>query len=225
VIASLIRVWNDGLADDDERARLLRPLLPLLIGTEDRAAVSELRAWRAHDWYLRVYAPAWLDLAGLNHHATALRALPAIVGPETPRVMKSARAAARDASVAALTSCRDAAREIAWNAAGEAASAARDAAMDCALPVQSLAASNAARFAAWNDVWDDAWNAASAASRTAAMDAAWPAARDAGRRAARARRHAEHAARVALRPTVERLQSSAVELVRELCAMRSEVQS
>lgn len=73
-----------------------------------------------------------------------------------------------------------------------------------AQPALDAARSRAA--AARAAAWDAAWAAAGAAARDAARDAAWAAAGD------------------ALRPTVEALQASAVELVRAMCAVgRQEV--
>jgi hypothetical protein len=63
--------------------------------------------------------------------------------------------------------------------------------------------------AAWDAARDAGWDAARDAGWDAARDAAWAAARDAARDAAWER----------LRPTMERLEQSAVELVKRMCAV------
>ena len=75
---------------------------------------------------------------------------------------------------------------------------------------------NAAEFAAINRAAEDAaWRAAGGAVQDAAWAAAWRAARDAG--------DADWgAAESALQPVVERLQASAVELMRRLCKIAKE---
>jgi len=140
VIAAFLRSWNDALPDAT-RTTLLRPLLPLVIGTRTTDADDETRAWMAVDWLVRVNAPAWFDLTpALAHHASALRSLP-------PVTVGTARAV-------------------------------------CSV---ALAARDAARAAAWAEAWAEA--AAGAA------------------------------AGVALAPTVAALQASAVQLVRQMCAV------
>ena len=64
VIASLVRAWNDDL-DDHERDALLRPLVPMIVGTRSTGAVEHRRAMLAGDWLVRENAPAWLRLAGM----------------------------------------------------------------------------------------------------------------------------------------------------------------
>ena len=68
-------------------------------------------------------------------------------------------------------------------------------------------ASAAAGAAVWDAAWDAAGDAARAAARAAARDAAWAAAWD--------------AAGAALKPTIERLQLSAQDLVRRMCEVKS----
>jgi hypothetical protein len=116
VISSFLRAWNDSLRSNEERDRLLKPLIPRLVGTRN-AALEEKRALLAADWLVRVNTPAWLRLAGLTVHADVLAALPEITsfaqipsirGPiEEARENAASRAAARDAA-------RAAARDAAW---------------------------------------------------------------------------------------------------------------
>ena len=121
VIAAFMRSWNDALPDAD-RARLLLPLLPDVIGTRTTDADDETRAWMATDWLVRVNAPAWLDLKpSLEAHAAALRALPPIMSSAVARDSQLVITAARDAaSVAARAAAWDVARAAAWAVAGAA---------------------------------------------------------------------------------------------------------
>src|SRR6185436_11442285 len=66
VLGAFLRSWNDGLPDNETRNRLLRPLIPLVIGTNTGPVDDETRAWLATDWLVRVHTPAWLELAGLS---------------------------------------------------------------------------------------------------------------------------------------------------------------
>ena len=143
VLGAFGRVLNDVLPDG--RRQDLKPLVPLLPGTAGDGK-DQVRGLMAADWLVRVYLPAWLELAGLD--AGELRGLP---------VLDSARARAA------------AAWDIAWDAAWVAAGAAAcEAAWDAAFD----AAWDAARDAPWDAPWVAAWVAA----RDAARDAAWVAA-------------------------------------------------
>ena len=191
VIGAFLRSWNDALPTDEGRQRLLRPLLPLVIGTRADNATELWRSYMALDWLVRVHTPAWLRLAGLDDHAEALIALDEITGPATMEkalpALNTARAAARDTWAAAGA----AAWGATWAAAGDAA---RD----------------AARAATWAAAGAAAGDAARAATRAAAGDAARAATRAAARAAAGA------AAGAALLPTVAELQVSAQDLVRRM---------
>lgn len=186
-ITAFVNGWNDGLPSDAERNRLIRPLLPCVIGTRSTIATAERRSYLALDWMIRVHAPKWLDLAeSLQSHAQRLRDLDEIVD------LASAIAAGR------LTI---AARNAAWAAPGVATG---DAAWSAARAAVAAAAGGAARNAAWSAARGAAWAAAWAAALAVAWDAAWaagtPAARDA-----------------ALRPTTAWLQASASDLLRRMC--------
>lgn len=58
VLAAFVRTWNDAIPDDETRTRLLKPILPRLIGTRRSAAVEQRRADLAFDWCVRVSTPA-----------------------------------------------------------------------------------------------------------------------------------------------------------------------
>ena len=68
---------NDGL-EKNARQRL-RLYLARTIGTTDDG-LDEERAWMAMDWLIRVYAPAWLELAGVTGAARGLTLLAPVQG-------------------------------------------------------------------------------------------------------------------------------------------------
>jgi hypothetical protein len=205
VITAFLVSWNDSLPSDAERDRLLKDLIPEIIGTRSTPAVEERRSYLALDWLIRVFTPKWLDLVpALHEHAKALRELEAIADMAGAAAAGVRVNAAGDAAgAAAWDAARDAARAAAWAAAGAAARAAAGAAA-------WDAAGNAARAAAWAAAGAAAWDAAGNAARAAA----WDAVRDAVRAAVRA------AAGAAITPTTAWLQLSAVALVREMIAVR-----
>jgi len=49
VISAFLRAWNDDLATDADRDRLLKPLVPRLVGTRSTPAVEQRRADLALD--------------------------------------------------------------------------------------------------------------------------------------------------------------------------------
>ncbi len=192
VIAAFMRSWNDALSEED-RDRLIPGAVwvPRLVGSRGDDATEERRAYLALDWLIRIYTPAWLDLVpSLAPHAAALRALPEIVGLTTAEAAGSIVHAAWAAAWAA-----------AWDAAWDSARA-------------------AARAAAWADARAAAGDAAWDSARAAARDAARAAAGDAAGYAARAAAWdaAGDAAGDALRPTVETLQQSAIDLLDRMLA-------
>ena len=151
VIGAFLRSWNDAL-DDDTRQTLKR-YIPRLVGSKGTPEQEERRSWMALDWLVRVQAPAWLRLAGLNAQADILANLTEVTADTCPSIRGPLQAVREDARAAGAA---------AWDAAWAAArAAARDAARD------------AARAAAR----DAAWDAARDAARAAARDAAWAALR------------------------------------------------
>ena len=217
VISTFLRSWNDALPTNEERDRLLKPLIPKLVSTVNKA-LEEKRVLMAADWLVRVNTPAWLRLAGLTVHADALANLPEITSlAQVPSIRAPIEAAQRDAAAAldaAWAAAWDAARTAAWDAARTAALAAARAA---AWAAAWAAARTAARAAAWDAARTAAWDAARNAARTAAWAAAWAAAWDAARDAAR------DAAWAKLEPTMKQLQLSAVELVERMIAAKATV--
>ncbi len=186
VISNFLRNWNDSLPSDSERDRLLKPLIPRLVGTRN-AALERRRATMAADWLVRFHLPAWLRLAGLTAQSEALASLPEITDfANCPSLRGPLDAAQRDAN---------AAWNVAWNVAGK-------------------AAGNAARDAVWAAVWDAARAAVRAAAGAAAEDAARAAVEDAARDAAWDAARA--AVRAKLAPTVLELQNSALHLLNRM---------
>jgi hypothetical protein len=103
VLAAFVRSWNDGIADDETRARLLRPFLPRLIGARSTPEIEDRRAWLATDWLVRVCAPAFLTLTpSLREHAEILSGLPPVLSRKSARSAQDMLAAAGDAARDAL---------------------------------------------------------------------------------------------------------------------------
>jgi hypothetical protein len=139
VIAAFARRLNDAMPDD-MRDALLRPLVPLVIGTRARAAVERRRAYIAADFAARQAAPAALRAAELHVDADKLAYLPAITSAKTARAAADA-AAAYTAYTAAYT------------AADAAAAAAAYTAYTAAYTAYTAAAADAAAAAAAADIW------------------------------------------------------------------------
>lgn len=187
-VSPVLRTYGIGLNDQwgDVQRQTLVPFIPRLPGTAGDGQ-DEARSYLALDWLIRTYTPAWLDLAGLTGVAGELRALRRIVDLAAAQ---SAGPLVREAQTKAAA------------AGGAARDAAEAAARDAARAAAEAAAGDAAGDAAWAAARDAAWDAAEGAAR----DAAWGAARAAAWDAAR------DAARDALKPTVELLQASALDL-------------
>lgn len=138
VIAATVRPLNDAMPDT-LRDALLRPLIPMLVGTRSTPDVERRRAYIAADYAVREAASAALRAVGLHAEADRLAALAEIVDVGTAQ---AATAAAWTAATAATA---------AWSAADAAQAAAQAAAR----------AADAARAA------NTAWAAAQAARATA----------------------------------------------------------
>jgi hypothetical protein len=230
IIAAFGRRWNDDLGDDDRQ--MLKPYAAKMLNTVGSKALENRRAWMVTDWMVRVYMPAWLDLANLGEQATTVRSLPALTGAASWKSaegkVKDAQSKASAAWSAAWSAAESAARSAAWSAAESAAgsaawsaawSAAESAARSAAWSAAESAAGSAAGSAAWSAAWSAAESAAESAARSAAWSAAWSAAESAAWSAAwsaaesAAGSAAGSAAESALQPTVVELQSSALELL------------
>ena len=133
VITAFMVSWNDSLPSDADRDRLLKPLIPFIVGTRSTPEIERRRSLMAADWLVRVHTPAWLRAAKLEDQANLLEALPEITDmAQCPSLMPALEAVRKDAA-AAWDAARDAARAAARAAARDAAwaaawAAARDAA-------------------------------------------------------------------------------------------------
>jgi hypothetical protein len=149
----------------------------------------------AVDWLVRIYTAAWLELAGLAAHASALRALTPIVdmgsAEASKKATKAARAAWDDGKAAAWAAAREANWAAVWDESWEGA---------------MYAARAVARYTAW----EGARNAARYAGLGTADVINWDPARD-GDWVVMTRK---------LTPTVRTLQASAVDLVERMAAMK-----
>jgi hypothetical protein len=200
VIATFCRTWNDGLEQED-RDRLLLPLLQAVIGTRTTDADEEIRSDMAFDWLVRVHATAFLDhTPELRPHADALRSLSPV-------------SRGMDAWSSAVERVRSA-KHAAWNALVDHtyadfmdAATARDAAGYATGYAAGYAAGDAAEYAAVAAAGDAAEYAAVAAAGDAAEYAAGNAVRVAYLRG------------IDLTPTVATLQQSAVDLLKRMCAV------
>ena len=201
VLRAFCTSLNDSL-EDLPRQRL-RPYLGRTIGTADDG-LDESRSWMAMDWLIRVYAPAWLGLAGMTETARRLTALPPVLDARDLASALEAVEIARREARAAWSATLGAPRAVQWAAPwGAGRSVAREAAW---------ASAGAAVWAAARvEVGDIAGDRARAAARAAAGDAAATVSRAARTGAGRAA--ARDAARSALAPTLERLQESAFGLL------------
>ena len=221
VPTALLITLNDNLPDDQRNA-LLRPLVPLLVGTRSTPEVELRRSLMAADWLVREHTPAWLRLAGLTVQADAMAGLPEITDiAQFPGLMPLLKSVRKDATVVL---------DAAWIAgvvggAGAAFRAAVGAAVGEAVRASAgdparAAAGNAARAAAraTDDALYDAWDDATDASWDDALDASWDAAGAAAFVAAAnaAANAAARAVRAALKPTCEALQQSALALVHRM---------
>ena len=142
VIAAFVRRMNDRLRDDEERARYLRPLLPVLIGTRtDSREVMQRRAYLAADWAVRTSVPMLFRALGREEWAARLEACAPVVDRETALV-------ARDVAREVHAAYADAAYAAAAYAAAYAADDAADAYADAAYAADAYADDAADAYAA-----------------------------------------------------------------------------
>lgn len=206
VLGAFIRSLNDSLGDED-RDRLLKPLLRNLINTKSSAYVAMKRAYLALDWFIRVNAPEWIALcADLEFHSHMLRRLPVIVNTDT----------AIEASVKVLDAARSAAHAAAHAPDGHAV---RGAGIFAAV---GRAIGESAASAAWTAGGEAA--AASESAGDSARAAAGDAALTAVARAISSGMITPHDIGDFLCPTKNKLQSSALELFDRMLAVKDEVQ-
>jgi hypothetical protein len=241
VLATFMIGWDNALPTDAARNRLLKPLIPSLIGTRTDERIEQRRAFMALDWLMRVYVPTLLQLdPSYVSFARALRELPEIVDLASAfaaepivisayRAVQSAEAelerlgilddpttkdahdgASEAALLAALAAGWEVAKDTAWHTGGKA--------VEYSLNVTDYPPTEAPVQAA---AVETAWAPIVTAPCNAVFDVALTAAKEAAAKGA-SRVDVEKAATIAatkaLAPTVERLQASAIELVRRMIA-------
>jgi hypothetical protein len=140
VIAAFVRRFNDRLLSDEERTALLRPIVPVLVGTRSTREVVVKRGYLAADWSVRIMLPILLRALDWEAQAVAGESLPAVVDRTSAL---RARLVAQDVRKHADANVANAAAYAAY--AADAATYAADAA-DAA---NAANAANAA-YAAWN---------------------------------------------------------------------------
>jgi hypothetical protein len=184
------RLLNDVLPNDQRQ--LLKPFIPQLPGTAGDGH-DKARGYLALDWLIRTYTPAWLDLAGLYDEARSLRELRRIVdlvaAQQAGPVVREAQTKAVAAGVAARVTARAAAGADPGVAARVTARAATGAATGAATEAATGAATGAA-------IWAAIWAATGATARAATWAATWD----------------------VLKPTVDRLKLSAIDLFGRMIA-------
>jgi hypothetical protein len=142
-IGALMRRWNDRLPSDAARARWLRPLITIIVGTRTTREDEIARGYLAADWSVRWLLPRLCDRREkLRPYAEQFRALAPVTDMATAI---AARDLARRAAAAAYAAAYAA---HAAYAAAYAAAAAADAAADAAAHAADAAAYAAAAAAA-----------------------------------------------------------------------------
>jgi len=202
VLGTFLRLWNDQL--DEITRQKLKPYAARVVGTAGDGH-DEWRGWICVDWLARTNLPMWLDLAGFDKHATAVRSLAEIIDGASADAARPILSAAESVTGAAAWAAAESALGLAaWEAARSTARSAADlAAGPAAGDAAWSAAESAARSAAWLAAWLAAWSAVESAARSAAWAAAEPAAES----------KAWAAAWTALAPSVLALQASAFVLL------------
>jgi hypothetical protein len=148
---------NDAMPDD-LRDRLLKPLVPQIVGTRDKAS-EQRRAKFLAMWAINKVLPIILRLRGFESHALACEKAKGL--SEAKSAANAAYAAADAAAAAAYASAADAAAAAAYASAADAAANAANAA---------YAANDAANAAAYAANAADAADAAAYAANAAAKE-------------------------------------------------------
>jgi hypothetical protein len=242
-ITTFMVLWNDALPTDADRDRLLKPLIPSLVGTRADPAIEKRRAFLVLDWLVRVFVPTFLELDRAHaSYGQALRNLAEIVdlasafGAEQIMIDAYEAVEAADEKVARDGFLEDATTKAALDGAG-------DAAVLAVLAAGWEVAKNTAWHTGGNAVEysfaatepppteapvqaaavETAWSPLVTAPCNATLDVALVAAKEAAAMdCARAdvMLAATAAATQALAPTVEWLRASAVDLVRRMIDVR-----
>ena len=81
--SAFVRLLNDDIKKGEMRTRLLRPILPNLVGSVAEPKVTLKRMYIAADAIARIFVPIVLESKGLCDWAQMLRDLPEIVDDDT----------------------------------------------------------------------------------------------------------------------------------------------
>ena len=100
-VSRVVRAMAIGLNDlpwesDEARTAALDRFTIAILGTATTEADETTRAYMACDWLIRVYAPAWLRLAGLTAEAQALEQLARVADAATVSAARPVIDAARE---------------------------------------------------------------------------------------------------------------------------------
>ena len=96
-LGSVLRDWNDRMETQD-RNRILKPLLPKLLGSNHGQHIAAERGHYIADWLVHHYIPAWLNLGGINETAEELRNMPTVTPHITEDQASRIRRAVLDAN-------------------------------------------------------------------------------------------------------------------------------
>jgi hypothetical protein len=215
VVGAFVRRFSDSIRDDSTRTCLFRSLLPKLVGSRSVRDVERARGWLAVAWLMRVCTPAFLELTpSLREIAQELRGLPPVADRASADRARAVARRARQMASNARSETIDGLRSRFGSGAADAADAVDAAAAYAAADAADAAAAYAA-YAAYAAA--DAADAADAAAAYAgyAADAAY-----AGYAADAAfTPKVREAAEGRLRPVVEHLQTSAIDLIERMLTM------
>ena len=179
-LAAFGRPFNDRL--DDEERQLLKPLIPMLVGTRASRQLAQRRAYLLVDRYLRTIIPAFLR--ELPHKpqpeaAARLEGMPPVTSAESARQARVIACEVRDAIRSTLSASPNPLRKFSYAdaAAADAAAAADydDAADAAAYAADAAAAAYAAAAYAAAAYAAAAYAAAAYAAADAAAAAAYAA--------------------------------------------------
>jgi hypothetical protein len=148
VIAAFVRRWNDRLPSDNERTRLLGPLLASLLDTRGSLALARRRAFVAADWCVRQSTPMLLRALGREAQATALESCAPLVEVASSRAAREVSVLVRDEMLAAADA-DDADACVAYAAAYAAYAADADAYADAAYAADAYDADASAAADLW----------------------------------------------------------------------------
>ncbi len=158
VIAAFLHSWNDALPTDEERNRLVTPLIPRLAHTRNES-LEKNRSALVATWFVSIHAPAWLRLAALNVQEDAYAAMESARDASLAKIAAQKavlNAAGDEGGASPMAMGKIAVRQLAWLVTDYVARKSADAAAgDAAFGV----AQEIAWDADWDEVRVEAWRA------------------------------------------------------------------